>query len=123
MSGGAWLIAVAAVPLAAAVAALLAGRRGAAAAGLLGSLLGTVAVLGLAAAVLDGGVQEVLMGGWAAPLGIALRADGLATAMLLMTAIVGSGIALYAWRYFGAAHATGAHESPAPPHDVRAGRP
>jgi formate hydrogenlyase subunit 3/multisubunit Na+/H+ antiporter MnhD subunit len=42
------------------------------------------------------------LGGWPAPLGIALRADGLSTAMLLMTSVVGSGIALYAWRYFGA---------------------
>ncbi|MBN9203648.1 complex I subunit 5 family protein [Methylibium petroleiphilum] len=111
-SGGAWMIAVLAVPLAAAVAALLAGRRGAAAAGLLGSVLGTAAVLGLAAAVLTDGMQRVIVGGWAAPLGIELRADGLSTAMLLMTAVVGAGIALYAWRYFGASHAAGTPHTP-----------
>jgi formate hydrogenlyase subunit 3/multisubunit Na+/H+ antiporter MnhD subunit len=108
MSGEAWLVAVVGVPLAAAVAALLAGRRGAAAAGLLGSLLGAAAALGLTAAVLAGGAQRVVVGGWAVPLGIELRVDGLAAAMLLMTAVVGSGIALYAWRYFGAPHAGGA---------------
>jgi len=111
-SGGAWMIAVLAVPLAAAVAALLAGRRGAAAAGLLGSVLGTATVLGLAAAVLTDGMQRVIVGGWAAPLGIELRADGLSTAMLLMTAVVGAGIALYAWRYFGASHAAGTPHTP-----------
>jgi len=105
VSGGAWIVAAVAVPLAAAVAALLAGRRGASAAGLLGSLLGTAAVFGLAAAVLAGGAQSVVVGGWDAPLGIVLRADGLATAMMLMTAAVGGGIALYAWRYFGGPHA------------------
>lgn len=109
MSGGDWVVAVLAVPLAAAVAALLAGRRGAAAVGLLGSMLGTAAVFGLAAAVLAGGTQRVVVGGWATPLGIELRADGLATAMLLMTAVVGAGIALYAWRCFDAPHAVGAH--------------
>ena len=69
------------------MAALLAGRRGAAAAGVFGGLLCTAVVLGLAAAVLAGGVQRVVVGGWPAPLGIELRADGLATAMLLMTAV------------------------------------
>lgn len=109
MNGGAWIVAVVAVPLAGAVAALLAGRRGAAAAGLLGSLLGTAAVLGLAAAVLADGAQRMVVGNWAAPLGIVLRADGLAIAMLLMTSVVGAGIALYAWHYFGAPHPTGTH--------------
>lgn len=111
MSGSDWIVAVLALPLAGAVAALLAGRRGAAAAGLLATLLGTAAVFGLAASVLAGGVQQAAVGGWAVPLGIALRADGLALAMLLITAVVGTGIALYAWRYFGAPHdrASGAH--------------
>ncbi len=112
MSGGAWIVAALVVPLIAAVAALLAGRRGAATAGLLGSILGTVAVLGLTAAVLAGGAQSVVVGGWGAPLGIVLRADGLATAMLLMTTAVGAGIALYAWCYFGAPRPTGTAHAP-----------
>lgn len=104
MSSETWIVAAVIVPLAAAVAALLGGRRVAAAVGLLGSLLGSVAVIAMAAAVLAGGAQSVVVGGWDAPLGIVLRADGLATAMMLMTAAVGGGIALYAWRYFGGPH-------------------
>jgi len=97
-----WIVAVVTLPLAGAVVALLAGRRGAAAAGLLSAVLVSAAVVGLTQAVLAAGVQQVAVGGWALPLGIALRADGLATAMLLLTAVVGSGISLYAWRYFAA---------------------
>lgn len=116
MTGSAALVTVLVVPLAGAVAALLAGRRGAAAAGLLTSALGVAAAFALAAAVMAGGMQRVAVGGWAVPLGIELRADGLATAMLLMTAVIGAGIAVYAWRYFGAA---GHHD----PHDPPAGPP
>lgn len=116
MTGSAALVTVLVVPLAGAVAALLAGRRGAAAAGLLTSAIGVAAAFALAAAVMAGGMQRVVVGGWAVPLGIELRADGLATAMLLMTAVIGAGIAVYAWRYFGAA---GHHD----PHDPPAGPP
>ncbi len=116
MTGSAALVTVLVVPLAGAVAALLAGRRGAVAAGLLTSALGVAAAFVLAGAVLAGGMQRVAVGGWAVPLGIELRADGLAAAMLLMTAVIGAGIAVYAWRYFGAA---GHHD----PHDLAAGPP
>lgn len=116
MTGSAALVTVLVVPLAGAVAALLAGRRGAVAAGLLTSALGVAAAFVLAGAVLAGGMQSVAVGGWAVPLGIELRADGLAAAMLLMTAVIGAGIAVYAWRYFGAA---GHHD----PHDLAAGPP
>lgn len=116
MTGSAALVTVLVVPLAGAAAALLAGRRGAVAAGLLTSALGVPAALALAGAVLAGGMQRVAVGGWAVPLGIELRADGLAAAMLLMTAVIGAGIAVYAWRYFGAA---GHHD----PHDLAAGPP
>lgn len=117
MTGSAALVTVLVVPLAGAVAALLAGRRGAAAAGLLTCALAVAAAFALAAAVLAGGMQRVAVGGWAVPLGIELRADGLATAMLLMTAVIGAGIAVYAWRYFGAA----AHHAQHDPHDLPAG--
>lgn len=100
MTGSAALLTVLVVPLAGAVVALLAGRRGAAAAGLLAAALGVAAALALAGAVLGDGAQRLVVGGWAAPLGVELRADGLAAAMLLMTALVGAGIAGYAWRYF-----------------------
>lgn len=115
MTGSAALVTVLVVPLAGAVAALLAGRRGAVAAGLLTSALGVAAALALAEAVLAGGMQRVAVGGWAVPLGIELRADGLAAAMLLMTAVIGAGIAVYAWRYFGAAGHHDPHDHPAGP--------
>ena len=41
-----------------------------------------------------------LLGGWAPPLGIALRADGLSVTMMLAVAVVVAGIAAYAWRDF-----------------------
>ena len=102
MTGSDWLVATATLPLVGAVLALLSGRRGGVAVGLPSAVLTAVAAVALAAAVLDDGPQRVALGGWALPLGIELRADGLATAMLLLTATVGCGISLYAWRYFGA---------------------
>lgn len=40
------------------------------------------------------------LGAWAPPLGIALRADGLSVAMMLLVAMVVAGIAAYAWGDF-----------------------
>src|SRR5262245_47843557 len=53
--------------------------------------------LGLAIAIADTLVRSdatlvYLLGGWVPPLGIALRADGLAAVMLVMTAVVICGI-------------------------------
>lgn len=119
MTGSAALVTVLVVPLAGAVAALLAGRRGAAAASLLTSALGVAAAFALAAEVMTGGMQRVAVGGWAVPLGIELRADGLAAAMLLITAVIGAGISVYAWRYFGAA----GHHAHHDPNALTAGPP
>jgi multicomponent Na+:H+ antiporter subunit D len=57
--------------------------------------------LGLAIAIADALVRSgdtlvYLLGGWVPPLGVALRADGLAAVMLVITAVVISGIAVYA---------------------------
>jgi multicomponent Na+:H+ antiporter subunit D len=46
------------------------------------------------------GVLEHALGGWEPGLGIALRADGLATALLLMSSLVGLAAAVYATAYF-----------------------
>lgn len=54
----------------------------------------------LAPAVLAGGVQTHRIGGWSAPLGIDLRADGLAVLMLGITALIGSAVTAYAPSYF-----------------------
>jgi len=47
------------------------------------------------------GEQFHLLGRWSTPLGISLRADGLACVMLLMSAIVGGCVSIYAVGYFG----------------------
>jgi formate hydrogenlyase subunit 3/multisubunit Na+/H+ antiporter MnhD subunit len=52
--------------------------------------------------VLSRGVQTHLVGGWGAPLGIDLRADGLALLMLILTAGIGAAVSVYAWEYFSA---------------------
>jgi formate hydrogenlyase subunit 3/multisubunit Na+/H+ antiporter MnhD subunit len=46
------------------------------------------------------GPQLHTIGGWGAPLGVDLYADGLATVMLLMTAVVGGFASIYALGYF-----------------------
>jgi multicomponent Na+:H+ antiporter subunit D len=62
--------------------------------------------LGLAIAIADALMRSdatlvYLLGGWLPPLGIALRADGLAAVMLVMTAVVICGIGVYARVDFG----------------------
>ena len=57
----------------------------------------------LARQVHDTGTIRHLVSGWGAPLGIDLRADGLAAWLLLVTAGVGLAVSLYAQRYFAPA--------------------
>lgn len=60
-------------------------------------LVGLATVVALLSAWLESASGLVyLLGAWAPPLGIALRADGLAVAMMLAVSVVISGIALYA---------------------------
>jgi len=76
-------------------------------------LAGLGIALGIAAAWLQSGTTLVyLLGGWAPPLGIALRADALSVVMLLAVAVVISGIGIYARADFTAP--TGAPEARAP---------
>jgi formate hydrogenlyase subunit 3/multisubunit Na+/H+ antiporter MnhD subunit len=64
--------------------------------------LGLAIAFGIAAAWLRQGETVVyLLGGWAPPLGIALRADGPSVAMLLAIAVVVTGIGLFARADFG----------------------
>jgi len=63
--------------------------------------IGNLRVTGSVAVQLtQNGVLTHLVGGWGAPLGIDLMADGPASAMLLITGIVGTGISLYSAFYF-----------------------
>nr|WP_245242941.1 proton-conducting transporter membrane subunit [Pararhodobacter sp. SW119] len=81
------------LPLLGALAAVALPRRAVAAvlAGVVALTL--VAAVGLAVAVHSGGVVRLALGGWSPPLGIALAADGLGAAFVLLTALVMAGVA------------------------------
>jgi multicomponent Na+:H+ antiporter subunit D len=73
--------------------------------------------LGLAIAVADTLMRSdttlvYLLGGWVPPLGIALRADGPAAVMLVMTAVVICGIGVYAQADFGTPPGVGESRAP-----------
>ena len=55
---------------------------------------------GLGWQVVEQGAQRYAVGGWGAPLGIDLYADGLSLLMLMVTAVVGLGISVYSSGYF-----------------------
>ncbi len=98
---GTFLVLALALPVAGILLVLLAGGRHAR--GI--TLVLLVAGVWVAAAIADGVWRAsdaliYLSGGWAPPLGIKLRADGLSAAMLLMTSIVVLAVGLYAPREF-----------------------
>ncbi len=92
-----WLVLL---PLVLASLGFLGGARVAHHVAVPGLVLGLLAATLLALQVAAGGVQVQALGGWAAPLGIELRADGLAALMLLMTAVVMLPVGVYALAYF-----------------------
>ncbi len=67
----------------------------------LGSGASLVGSAGLWWTVAGSGPVRHALGGWSAPLGIELRADGLSVGMLALTAVVGSAVSLYSTAYFG----------------------
>lgn len=88
------------LPFAGALAAFLLGRRAARVLAVLTVLATLLVVFALAGAVQGAGPQRYALGGWSAPLGIELLADGLAVFMIGLTAVVGLGVSLYALAYF-----------------------
>ncbi len=102
--GGTLLVFALVVPAAGLMLAFLAGGRAA-----MRVAFAVVAVqlglsIAIARAVWDSGAALIyLAGGWRPPLGIALRADGISAAMMVMTAIVLAAVALYARTNFSAA--------------------
>ena len=108
------------IPLICGLAAFAIGGRTSRLLGLIGAGLTTIAAFLLVAEVWVNGVWEYSLGGWEAPLGISLRADGLSTFMIAMTAVVGLGISLYAVRYF--ALTPGPSPDPSAPLRTGAGR-
>ncbi|WP_372880578.1 complex I subunit 5 family protein [Psychromonas sp.] len=59
-----------------------------------------ISVAGLAWQMMESGVYRHAVGGWNAPLGIDLYADGLSLLMLTVTALVGLCISIYSTGYF-----------------------
>jgi formate hydrogenlyase subunit 3/multisubunit Na+/H+ antiporter MnhD subunit len=94
-----WGVVLILLPLAGALLAFLF-RRAATLIGIGTAVTTSFAVAGLTRAVIMDGTLHHAVGGWGAPLGIDLRADGLSVLMLLMTAAVGLAISLYAPAYF-----------------------
>ena len=95
--GGLLLVLAVMVPFVGVLAAFTFGGRAVSRIAGVTILAGLVVVVAIAAAMRDsGGGLVYLLGGWAPPLGVALRADNLALAMMLMVALVILGIGLYA---------------------------
>jgi formate hydrogenlyase subunit 3/multisubunit Na+/H+ antiporter MnhD subunit len=92
-----------ALPLAAALAGLVWPRR-APWIGMAATLATLAAASLLLAQVSTHGPLAQVLGGWETGLGIALRADGLSAALLLMSALVALGTGLYATGYFREPH-------------------
>ncbi len=63
-------------------------------------LVNALAVAGLGWQLAENGVYHHALGGWGAPLGIELYADGLSLLMLAATALVGCAVSVYATAYF-----------------------
>lgn len=70
--------------------------------GLLAALATAAVALWVTLLVWGGESPRSELGGWGTPLGIALRADGLAAALLIMANLVGLAVSVHATGYFGA---------------------
>lgn len=87
------------LPLAAAILGFVFPRR-ATSLGLATSVLVLLAVVGLGHRIFIQGAYRHSIGGWGAPLGIELYADGLSLVMLAITALLGLAVSVYATAYF-----------------------
>ncbi|MFT5188208.1 MAG: multicomponent Na+:H+ antiporter subunit D [Verrucomicrobiales bacterium] len=91
-----WLVLI---PLCAAVLTFLC-TRASALIGLIAAVINGGLVLWLITLLKASGVRSSAIGGWQAPLGIELYADGLSAWMLLIAAILGIATPVYACRFF-----------------------
>jgi len=94
-----WGVLVILLPVVGTLACFLCPRRSVPL-GLAAALVVIVCVTGLGWQVVEQGAQRYAIGGWGAPLGIDLYADGLSLLMLMVTAVVGLGISVYSISYF-----------------------
>ncbi|WP_170404235.1 complex I subunit 5 family protein [Ruegeria arenilitoris] len=97
----AWIAWVMLLPFAAATASFLTWRLGAKI-GLSAAFINAIVSVTLVVQVGGGGTVTHHVAGWGTPLGIELRADGLACLMLILTATVGMAVSVYASGYFPA---------------------
>lgn len=95
-----WIVGPIVLPLLGAIVAFVLRTRAVLPVSLLVALGIVVSVAGLGAQVLSGGPRSYALGGWDAPLGIELYADGLSVFMLVMTSLVGVAVSFYAVGYF-----------------------
>jgi len=95
------------LPLIGGLVCFLLPQRWRAAAGLVFSGLTLAGVVALTWVLVETGISGQALGGWDAPLGIQLRFDGLACVFLLLTALVGLPVGLYAAAFFAQDHANG----------------
>jgi formate hydrogenlyase subunit 3/multisubunit Na+/H+ antiporter MnhD subunit len=95
--GGHWLVLALMVPVTGLLLAVLLGGRGATRIALATLPLGAIAIAAVAQRMVTSGEAVVYhLGGWAPPLGIVLRADGLSLVMMAATVVVVAAIALFA---------------------------
>jgi len=94
-----WVVMVILLPLVGAVSCFLWPRR-TVPLGLVTALGVIACVAGLGWQIAGQGAQRHAVGGWGAPLGIDLYADGLSLLMLIVTALVGLSISVYSSGYF-----------------------
>lgn len=94
-----WAISLILIPLSGAIISFLWSKQGNRI-GILTITFVLISVIFLVWSMIEKGVYTHTIGGWDAPLGIHLYADGLSLVMLIMTALVGLGISIYAISYF-----------------------
>lgn len=105
----AWLIVI---PAVGAVLAFLAGPRAAVGVGTVAAVATASAAAALLVHVWNDGPVTYAVGGWPAPVGIHLFADGLSVLMIAMTAVVGLSVTVYGGAYFRDHPAAGARFAP-----------
>jgi multicomponent Na+:H+ antiporter subunit D len=94
-----WQIIVILLPIITAISCFLWPGRGVRI-GLVGAFAIAFSVAWLSSQIVDQSAVRYAVGGWEAPLGIILLADGLSVLMLLITAVVGLAISVYSSCYF-----------------------
>jgi formate hydrogenlyase subunit 3/multisubunit Na+/H+ antiporter MnhD subunit len=100
--GGGWLVLALVVPVAGVLLAMICRGRHAERIALVLMPVGLVIAIAIAYGVMLAGEPLCyVLGGWSPPLGVALRADGLAAAMMLTTALVIGAVGVFARADFG----------------------